>query len=150
MFCGCGLVQSFAQVPQWWSAFVVSTHEVPHTVPVHDAAPMQVVSWQMGVAPLHTLPQEPQCAPLVVSLSQPFLGSPSQSPTPAPQLEMEHAPLLQVKLATLAPTHAPHVVGPQPNAGSSTPTHLPPHDLVPAAQPDVTSPAPASVPGSPS
>jgi hypothetical protein len=71
---------------------LVSTQEVPQIEPSQAAASMHVAPLQIGVGSAHAFVHEPQCSPLVVSVSQPFAVALSQSPRPATHPVIAHWP----------------------------------------------------------
>ena len=86
----------------------------------------------------HELPQVPQCiAEVVRSTSQPFPGSPSQSPRPASQLKT-HPPPVQVSVASRvgpqAPPQIPQCATDVASSSSHPLTALPSQSPYPAAQ----------------
>jgi hypothetical protein len=102
----------------------------PSQSPVPDAQ-----HWPSAHPFAHAWPQPPQfAASFAVSTSQPFAGSPSQSAKPAAHAPTAHAPPAHAAVA-FGTTHGAHAAGPQPNAGSASSTHCPPHTFRPGPQP---------------
>src|SRR5437879_3582497 len=90
------LAQARPQPPQWSTLLARSASQpsVLGAVVLQSAKPVvQPEYWQLPslqLAPTewfasHTLPQPPQLLVVVVVVSQPLVGSPSQSPSPAGQ-----------------------------------------------------------------
>ena len=85
----CARLQALPQPPQLFASLVVSTHAPLHSAGVLEGQPEMhwyVVpeSEQTGVPPEHRVGfavvlHPPQWAAWVMSVSQPFVGSPSQS-----------------------------------------------------------------------
>jgi hypothetical protein len=108
--------QAFPQPPQFAMSEAVSTSQPSDvlalqsaSVPVHADRP-QLPPTQFGVPPVveHVPLQLPQCSTLlVVSVSQPFDGSESQSSKPAVH-ETLHAPSAHVPFAWLLEQGCPH------------------------------------------
>src|SRR5262249_13706378 len=74
----------------------------PHVDLAHAAVPM---------AAEHALPHEPQLVTLVVrSVSQPFVATPSQSPSPTEQVEIPQVPLTQLGVPPVAEQTFPQVL----------------------------------------
>ncbi len=84
----------------------------------------------------HARPHMPQCATLMrVSLSQPLVALPSQSPNPSAQLR-PHRPAEHTARALTAPGHAaPHAL--QWFTSVSGFTHVPPQRISPASHPEL-------------
>jgi hypothetical protein len=91
----------FPQAPQLDASEVVSTHEVPHRVPVHFAThPVgeSEVLEQIGVLPAQLVVQDPQWFASLSGVSQPSFARPLQSPQPAAHADgaNAHCPSLQL------------------------------------------------------
>jgi hypothetical protein len=61
-----------------------------------------------ALARSHASPQAPQLTALVSGDSQPLAGLPSQSPKPAAQLAVPHAPLTQLGVPAAVEQELPH------------------------------------------
>jgi hypothetical protein len=131
--------QTLPHAPQLFSSVFLSVQvSPPHTsvggaqAIVHwalaPASPPSLGLLQNGVSVLHLFPQAPQLVVLVVSVSQPFWATLSQSARP-----WVHAPTLHVlashrNVATnAASAQGSHALGVQPYAGSALLTQIPPH-----------------------
>jgi hypothetical protein len=93
----------------------------PHCMP----QPPQFCESLMSVAfrmqlPAQSTPSAQLVVPQVVALSQPFLGSPSQSYLPAKHFTNRQLPSEQLCLSTFASSHLLQLCGSQPKVGSLT------------------------------
>ena len=118
------------------SAYPGSHEATVHAEPAQPAVPL---------ATAQAWPHPPQLATSPrVAVSQPFCGSPSQSPNPGSQVGA-HAPALHAT-APCALAQGSHTLAPHPEAGSSVDTHAVPQSLVapvhPPAPPEPVAAAP--------
>ena len=130
--------QTIPQPPQFIASDEVSMHPPQSVCPLgHAHAP------PMHVAPVgHARPQPPQFVIVEVAVSQPFVGSESQSPKPEAHVGL-HVPLEHTfAVAFVVPQTTAHP--PQFIASDVVSTHPLGHDVCPEAHPA----SPASVPAS--
>ena len=105
-----GSLHTFGHDPQCSGSLVVSTHSSPHSVEV--GAEHVLEHWRLapcpvhsGVAPVHAVVQLPQCAAVVISVSQPLVALPSQFARPSAQTSMQ-APATQLTASGFTPGSA--------------------------------------------
>jgi len=105
-----GSLHSFVHDPQCSGSLVESTHSSPHSVGVGAAHLLE--HWRLdpcavhsGVAPVQAVVQLPQCAAVVVSVSQPLVALPSQFALPSTQTSTQ-APATQLTAAGFTPGSA--------------------------------------------
>jgi hypothetical protein len=110
---------------------VTSTHEPVQFVSPDLQATVQALSLQTALPP-HPMPHLPQLSwLLVVSTSQPFSGLPSQSARPASQAPTAQAPPVLHVAVAYGMAHGAQLGVLQPQSGSVTETHCPPHCFIP-------------------
>ena len=161
---GCALVTLFGHASahplQSLALLVVSTHVPPQRVGVAVGQPdTQVPAAHTGSFAVHALVHEPQVAGLVMSISQPFEGLPSQSAQPVAHADagklhvppavhdvapatwsrfvqsLPQVPQLWTSLGTHAPLHCRSPVG-HPEGGASSPaSKTVPPSVVPVSAP---------------
>jgi len=91
--------QGVVQLEQWSAFDVTSTHEPLQFVRFGPHAVVQT-RWLHTWLLMHGVVHPPQCAKsLVVSISQPFAGCPSQSARPISHMPTAHAPAWQIAVA---------------------------------------------------
>src|SRR5450432_959816 len=85
-----GATHAFPHAPQLLGSLVTSAHVLPHSLAavggqVATQPSLPFVAVHLSFDPVQALPQVPQFAATVRSVSQPFSGLPSQSPKPVAQ-----------------------------------------------------------------